>query len=529
MASFARLKRDRTQRQATSSIVTTKSKPHESVGNVDLESAKELVSVNSPTGTDTSLDQSPQLSSTLGLDNLEAFLPSDLNIKSRECQGRGIWTNNRKRAGQILLAESQHAACLSTRFLPSHCSACFLESEAKPLKRCASCKLLYYCDSRKDCQRRDWSVHKRECPALQKWAATAPETTSDKESEESRTIIPSDAIRLLGRSLWTKQKQGLESAWTKAMNAMQSHRASLSAEQSSSELHTHMAHALVRYLGAESIKDLAVYGIGSIPALVDLVSQLTTNAFAVTDPALMPIGVSISPTIALFNHSCEPNAVLVFSRSQHRARKEEPAVEVVAIRDIAADEEVLISYIDSTLPREQRQEALNVTYYFTCDCSLCSKPRQEGTYVDPREENLLTRCVRCGAVVKDTDSVLDAVRIGQEALEKATRLQFSDPKKSMQLTTNLIPILTSAGLLPSSHPLLALSRLHTTLLITNYQSPFESDTIEINSPQIQELPQDDLSGKTRMDDAQEHLDEAISFRTSNSGASSLQSLENCSV
>jgi hypothetical protein len=40
-------------------------------------------------------------------------------------------------------------------------------------------------------------------------------------------------------------------------------------------------------------------------------------------------------------------------------------------------------------------------------------------------ENPLARCTKCGAVVKDTDSVLDAIRIGGEALNKANRVQFS--------------------------------------------------------------------------------------------------------
>jgi len=40
-------------------------------------------------------------------------------------------------------------------------------------------------------------------------------------------------------------------------------------------------------------------------------------------------------------------------------------------------------------------------------------------------ENNLTRCSKCKAPVKDTDAVLDAIRVGQEALDKAEALQFS--------------------------------------------------------------------------------------------------------
>ena len=37
----------------------------------------------------------------------------------------------------------------------------------------------------------------------------------------------------------------------------------------------------------------------------------------------------------------------------------------------------------------------------------------------------LVRCIRCKTPVKDTDAVLDAVRVGQEGLDKAEALQFS--------------------------------------------------------------------------------------------------------
>lgn len=53
-----------------------------------------------------------------------------------------------------------------------------------------------------------------------------------------------------------------------------------------------------------------------------------------------------------------------------------------------------------------------------------------------------------------------------------------DRSKALQLTTNLIPILTSAGLTPPSHPLLALTRLHQSLLISSLQNEISSDTLD---------------------------------------------------
>ena len=50
--------------------------------------------------------------------------------------------------------------------------------------------------------------------------------------------------------------------------------------------------------------------------------------------------------------------------------------------------------------------------------------------------------------------------------------------KSIQLTTNLLPILTSAGLTPSSHPLLALTRLHQSLLISSLPTPPTEESLD---------------------------------------------------
>jgi hypothetical protein len=109
----------------------------------------------------------------------------------------------------------------------------------------------------------------------------------------------------------------------------------------------------------------------------------------------------------------------------------------------------------------------------------------------------LTRCVKCKTAVASTDAVLDAVRVGQEALQKATRLQFSgngwllvailshltfrfysDLPKAQQLTTNMIPILTSANVLPSSHPLLALARLRQSLLLATFPPNLTQDALD---------------------------------------------------
>ncbi|KAG5717679.1 Histone-lysine N-methyltransferase ASHR1 [Termitomyces sp. T112] len=188
-------------------------------------------------------------------------------------------------------------------------------------------------------------------------------------------------------------------------------------------------------------------------------------------------------------------------------------MQIIALRNINPNEEILTSYIDTTLPKYLRQKSLKETYNFECRCTLCTSsldlelreavfcPKQcGGTCPIPLEgidspvelirispcieahstcsESNLCQCSKCRAVLKDTGAIIDAVRVGQEGLDKATALQSKDPYKSLQLTTNLIPILISSGLTPSSHPLLALSRLHQSLLIESLPSPPTQESLD---------------------------------------------------
>ncbi|KAF7350303.1 Histone-lysine N-methyltransferase ASHR1 [Mycena venus] len=399
-------------------------------------------------------------------------IPEYLEIRTSSTSGRGLWTTKACNPGQVIFAVKPHAAALSNERLDLHCSQCFGEGNNTSLKRCTKCQVIYYCDS--TCQNVDWPLHKNECAALQRI------TTSGE------TSIPSDAIRCLGRIMWKRQKQGPTSAWTREIDLLQSHNKDI--EPSAYELHTHLAVSLVRYLGLSSPSEIASFGMASGADLANFVSRFVTNTFTITDPSLTPLGASVSPPVALINHSCDPNAVVVFPRSRPNAQ--EPLMQVVALRDIAPDEEILTAYIDTTLPKAMRQASLRETYLFSCTCTLCASAPD---VVDPREsvscpkspihpptsiiltmmfQKTLSRAAPPAVPhYKKTDEVLDALRIGQQALDKATLLQFSDPAKARQLTSKLIPILTSAGLTPPSHPLLALTRLHTALLIADLPQP----------------------------------------------------------
>ncbi|KAK5629529.1 hypothetical protein RRF57_005244 [Xylaria bambusicola] len=78
----------------------------------------------------------------------------------------------------------------------------------------------------------------------------------------------------------------------------------------------------------------------------------------------VPLGIAFDPLISSANHSCDPNAVLVFNQPRHEIR---------ALRKIKAGEEILISYIEPTNPFNVRQMQLEENYLFTCQCTKCLK------------------------------------------------------------------------------------------------------------------------------------------------------------
>ncbi|KIJ28645.1 hypothetical protein M422DRAFT_270046 [Sphaerobolus stellatus SS14] len=183
-----------------------------------------------------------------------------------------------------------------------------------------------------------------------------------------------------------------------------------------------------------------------------LFAQFTTNTFTLSTSTLTQIGNRVSPLAALFNHSCRPNAVMVFPRTHHPSTgasgSSEPSLHVIIIRDIEPDEEVLTSYVDISLPTHKRQEDLKEIYNFTSSCAVCSGT---GNVVDPREIIMCPSscggvcpapfnidkagklassgwcCTSCKAsyAISSIEDIEDKRRLGQDALDKVTKLQFS--------------------------------------------------------------------------------------------------------
>lgn len=89
---------------------------------------------------------------------------------------------------------------------------------------------------------------------------------------------------------------------------------------------------------------------------------MLNNSLTLVTPLFDPLGLAIDPIACSANHSCSPNAVVVFSG---------PRISIRALVPIGKDEEVFISYIDATNPFAIRQAELKHRYHFTCACAQC--------------------------------------------------------------------------------------------------------------------------------------------------------------
>lgn len=93
-----------------------------------------------------------------------------------------------------------------------------------------------------------------------------------------------------------------------------------------------------------------------------LTARILINTHTLTTPTLDPLGLCLSPHSALLNHSCTPNAAIIFSGSTLSLR---------SLAAIPAKSELSISYIDTTNPTSVRQSELRSRYFFNCSCSSC--------------------------------------------------------------------------------------------------------------------------------------------------------------
>ncbi|SCV69390.1 BQ2448_2410 [Microbotryum intermedium] len=366
-------------------------------------------------------------------------LPSTLSIQDLPNRGRGmVSTTNitvgtppnhlrfsfRKLTsptlppGTTLLNTKPFLSVLDNANLLLRCSSCHVNememNVQQALLQCSGCRVVRYCS--KTCQRADWKDHhKPECEAMKRWKAQGTERSTASKS----SAFPDTRIRALARVLWKFDKEGKTAQDGYASLYAGDYLGHRMTEENGSWL-----MSLNEYVTPTKLREY----IPSIESWKKIFSQYELNSFALTTPYLDTVGVAISPLVALFNHSCQANAVIVFPSIPSSSNAK--YMRVVAIRPIKEEEEVVTSYVDPLLTRGMRRKDLKERYGFECRCELC-----EEVGVDKRERVFCKNGKDCDGQIKFLDST-------QTDLDLSYYCTTCHPNPSPTLPTQLEPLLT---------------------------------------------------------------------------------------
>ncbi|KKY26210.1 putative set and mynd domain [Diplodia seriata] len=266
--------------------------------------------------------------------------------KKSPVAGNGLFAKQDIAAGDLVFALNRPLiTVLDSVSLDSCCANCFASTgfgatnNQLDLKACTGCRTVKYCG--RTCQSQSWKRHhKFECPVLK---TLGPERQ-----------LP-HAVRAVIQAL-TMRKAGLISNedW-EGLQSLPDHLDELR-QDAEWERHAVLAMGALKYSRAEDMFNSNV--------ATAIYARVLTNSLTLIGSALEPLGISFDPLACRANHCCDPNAFVIMDGAQLSYR---------ALKPIAKDDEVFISYIDATNPFERRQAELRQRYHFSCACSKCGK------------------------------------------------------------------------------------------------------------------------------------------------------------
>ncbi|XP_015571533.1 histone-lysine N-methyltransferase ASHR1 isoform X3 [Ricinus communis] len=262
----------------------------------------------------------------------------------------------------------------------------------------------------------EWKLHRIECEALSKL-----------DKDRRKYVTPS--IRLMVRLLIRRKLQSEKIISSTAtdnydlVEALVAHMKDIDEKQ------------LVLYAQMANLVNLILrWPDVNIKEIAENFSKLACNAHTICDSELRPLGTGLYPVVSIINHSCLPNAVLVFDGR---------LAVVHTVQHIPKGSEVLISYIETAGSTMTRQKALKQQYFFTCTCPRCIKM---GLLDDIQESAILEgyRCKdnRCnGFLLRDSDDrgficqQCGLLRSKEEVKKSAAEIKATSDKASKSISS----------------------------------------------------------------------------------------------
>lgn len=140
---------------------------------------------------------------------------------------------------------------------------------------------------------------------------------------------------------------------------------------------------MVQY--SESTVKGSIAELPSMEYVSETIQRIQLNGFSLCDEEFVSYGVGLYHPASCMNHSCRPNALQTF---EFRAGQP-PTLHVTAYEDVASNQEICISYTDTSCPGHIRQEQLRDNYFFECSCEACMNVQNDAT------KKMGLRCLHC--------------------------------------------------------------------------------------------------------------------------------------
>ena len=170
-------------------------------------------------------------------------------------------------------------------------------------------------------------------------------------------------------------KQQKEDTLRNQVESLQSHDDDCTNVTADEEYHTRAVLFLTKTMidlqtqHVETSQEQSVLQSFSSLYMKQILSRIKTNGFSICNGESVAIGVGVFQQASNMNHSCCPNAIQTFVYGNCGKI---PLLQVTACTTIQARDEICISYIDNTCPRQLRKQRLGLTYHFDCTCDACS-------------------------------------------------------------------------------------------------------------------------------------------------------------
>ncbi|KAL6909510.1 hypothetical protein ACP4OV_001791 [Aristida adscensionis] len=301
-----------------------------------------------------------------------------LAVASVPGKGRGLVAARAFFPGEVIISQEPYVSTPNKISVGSSCDYCFTSTN---LRKCSVCRVAWYCSSAcqvladscllcsdyvsVDCASScfiGYALHGAPVSAERRVETASTRMSSDGsacrgQKEDAYTYNPFDGAPCSKKE--TATREGTDNY--NLVDALESHISEVDEKQL--VLYAQMANLVHLILPSFEL---------DLKEIAHNFSKFACNAHTICDPELRPLGTGLYPVISIINHSCVPNAVLIFDGRTAYVR---------ALQPIGKDEEVSISYIETAAVTKKRQNDLK-QYFFTCTCPRCVKYSEEDTLLE---------------------------------------------------------------------------------------------------------------------------------------------------